>query len=168
MNNLDKEEWKDIPEYEGAYQISNFGRVRSIKILKPFITNDGYLQVILQREGRKKNVRVHRLVAKSFLSNYSESLQVNHKNEIKDDNRVQNLEMLLSKDNNNHGSRNERISISLGKHVVQMTMNNIPIAEYYSTTQAMKQTNISYKNIASCCRGERHSAGGYKWKYKYE
>ena len=103
-----------------------------------------------------KTSTIHRLVAKSFLPDYSDDLQVNLKNEVKTDNRVENLEMLSSKDNNNYGSRNERISKALGKRVIQLTIFNEPIAEYYSTSQASN----------TCCRGERISAGGYKWKYK--
>jgi hypothetical protein len=99
-----------------------------------------------------KTSTIHRLVAKSFLSDYSDDLQVNHKNEVKTDNRVENLEMLSSKDNNNYGSRNERISEALGKRVIQLTIFNEPIAEYYSTSQASKQTGISHRNIATCCR----------------
>ena len=149
-----KEEWRDIEGYNGLYQVSNLGRVRCVRILKPAFTEDGYLKVVLQDRRNIKTSTIHRLVAKSFLPDYSDDLQVNHKNEVKTDNRVENL------------SRNERISKALGKRVIQLTIFNEPIAEYYSTSQASKQTGISHRNIATCCRGERISAGGYKWKYK--
>lgn len=96
-----KEEWKDIEGYNGLYQVSNLGRVRSVRILKPAFTEDGYLKVVLQKDRKVKTSTIHRLVAKSFLLNYSDDLQVNHRNEVKTDNRVENLEMLSSKDNNN-------------------------------------------------------------------
>ena len=160
--------WKKVLNYEGLYEVSNKGRVRDCKgKIKPMYKNNkGYLCLSLYYKGKTYHPTIHRLVAKSFLPNYSDNLQVNHKNEVKTDNRVENLEMLSSKDNNNYGSRNERISKALGKRVIQLTMFNEPIAEYYSTSQASKQTGISHRNIATCCRGERISAGGYKWRYK--
>lgn len=163
-----KEEWRDIEGYDGLYQVSNLGRVRCTRILKPSFSEDGYLKVVLQKDRKVKTRTIHRLVANAFLSNYSDDLQVNHKNEVKTDNRLENLEMLSSKDNNNYGTRNSRISRALGKKVIQMTIFNEPVAHYYSTTQASRQTGISYVNIATCCRGERKSAGGYKWKYADE
>lgn len=149
-----KEEWRDIEGYNGLYQVSDPGRVRCVRILKPAFTEDGYLKAVLQDKRNIKTSAIHRLVAKSFLSDYSDDLQVNHKNEVKTDNRVENPEMLSSKDNNNYGSRNERISEALGKRVIQLTIFNEPVAEYYSTSQASEQTGISHRNTATCCRGE--------------
>ena len=103
-----KEIWKDIPNYKGMYQTSNLGNVRSLKwgketILKPAVTNSGYKQVILSLQNTKKAFTVHKLVAICFLNHKQcgHQLVVNHKNFIKTDNRVDNLEVVTSRDNLN-------------------------------------------------------------------
>lgn len=106
MNN---EIWKDIPNYENLYQISNLGNVKSIrtnKILKYGYSHNGYKIVCL----KGKMFRVHRLVAEAFISNTNNYPQVNHKNEIKTDNRVDNLEWCSSSYNINYGDRNNKVA----------------------------------------------------------
>lgn len=110
-----KEVWKTIPYYSGAYQVSNLGRVKSSKgkkekVLKPHTNSSGYLQVGLSKSGKPKFVLIHRLVAQVFLPNPNNLPQINHKNEIKDDNRVKNLEWCAPKYNNNYGHHAERIA----------------------------------------------------------
>lgn len=95
---LKNEQWRDIYGYDGAYQVSDLGRVRSHKsgewkVLKPRKTYKGYLQVGLRRDGRQKNFYVHRLVAQAFIENYDESkTQINHIDECKQNNRLWNIE----------------------------------------------------------------------------
>lgn len=109
-NNPD-EIWKDIPEYEGVYQISNMGRVFSFPrsgcyggILSPHADKDGYLDITLQKNGKKRKFRVHRLVALAFIPNDApmEKPLVNHKNFIRDDNRVENLEWVSTRQNRSY------------------------------------------------------------------
>jgi hypothetical protein len=116
------EVWKDIKGYEGHYQISNLGRVKSLSravksrvgvfgtkkeiILKPFKNGDGYLKYKLCINGKEKSVISHRLVANEFLENPLNKPQVNHKNGIKDDNRVDNLEWVTSSENVIHSLAN--------------------------------------------------------------
>ena len=109
--------WKDIPNYEDYYQASNFGRIKSKdryvnsnikhndkalrkgKLLKLNIKKNGYLSVDLSKNNRPKTMSVHRIIAKTFLKNYSDNLEVNHKNGIKTDNRLINLEMVTKSQN---------------------------------------------------------------------
>ena len=108
-----KEVWKDIEGYEGLYQISNFGKVfsfKSNKILKPFNDKKGYLKIELRKENRRKIYFLHRLVAMCFIENKNNLPYVNHKDENKHNNRVENLEWCTCKYNNNYGTRNSRIS----------------------------------------------------------
>jgi hypothetical protein len=96
--------WKDIQEYEGLYQVSNLGNVKSIHnsktiILKPRKIKDGYLMVSLYKHNKPKNCQIHRLVAKHFLNNYDEKLEVNHIDYNKENNTVDNLEMITRYDN---------------------------------------------------------------------
>ena len=168
-----QEEWKDIRDYEGLYQISNKGNVKSLgnnktkkeKILKSSVNKRGYLDVKLCKNGKHKNFRINRLVAEAFISNPNNLPQVNHKNEIKDDNRVENLEWCDAKYNNNFGTRKERVAEKLSKPVLQInkTTNEI-ISEFPSTIEVKRQLGISH--ISECCLGKRNTAGGYKWQYK--
>lgn len=120
------EEWKDIQGYEGLYQVSNLGRVKSLersvvigwgakrlfkeKILKDSVNNkNGYVYVGLHKNGKTRSARVHRLVALEFLENRDNLPAVNHKNEIKTDNHVENLEWCDSKYNNNYGNHMKKI-----------------------------------------------------------
>lgn len=115
---LPKRVWKDIEGFEGLYQVSNDGKVRSLgnnksrktKILKQVTNNCGYKLVGLYKNGKGKFYTVHRLVAQAFISNPNNWPQVNHKNEVKDDNRVCNLEWCTQEYNCNYGTRNERQS----------------------------------------------------------
>jgi len=104
-----EEIWKDIPNYEGMYQVSNLGNVRSrkygsFKLLNLFQCHNGYLNVKLRRDNKTFTCYVHRLVLQSFLSN--SKLDVNHKNGIKSDNRLENLEYCSRSENIRHAYTN--------------------------------------------------------------
>lgn len=112
---MDNETWKEIPHYFGNYYISDQGRVWSKcsqRILKPRYDKDGYIKVALYCCGKPKYEFVHRLVALAFCDKPEGMTLVNHKNEIRDDNRAENLEWCDYKYNNNYGTRNERLSKS--------------------------------------------------------
>ena len=186
--NLEKEIWKDIPEYEGLYQASNLGRVKSLerfrkgkndslasvkeKILKPSINHRGYYQVALCKNSIRKFYYVHRLVYEAFNGSIPEGLQVNHINEVKTDNRLSNLNLMTPKENINYGSRTEKCSKELknrkdqSKSVLQFTLEDILIKEYPSIQQVYRETGFNQSNICGCCNGKRKQAYGYIWRYK--
>ena len=174
------EEWRDIQGFEGLYQISNHGRVKSMSnrsnhkdemIMKQSMVQ-GYCQITLTKDGIQKAFKVHRLVANAFLNNPLNLPEVNHINGIKTDNKVCNLEWITALGNARHahatglaraqkGSENPR-----SKKVIQMSMNGDEIAEFCGMREAERMTGISHFQISLCCRGKSKSAGGFKWKLK--
>lgn len=169
-----KEIWKDILGFEGLYRASNFGRIKSLerinarghrlkeKILTPGINQYGYYLIGLYKQSIRKMYQVHRLVYEAFNGQIPEGLQVNHINEIKTDNRLENLNLMTPKENTNWGTRNERVS----KAVLQFTLDDIFVKEYPSTMQVARELGFSCGHICECCKGKRKTAHGYKWKYK--
>ena len=161
--------WKPVVGYEGLYEVSSFGRVRSSnyqnknKILKYDFVRSGYLRVTLCKNGKTKHYLVHRLVAIAFLSNPENLPQVNHRDEDKQNNHVDNLEWCSAKYNTNYGTRTQKTS----KSVLQFTKTGELIAEYPSTHEIERLYGYDCSSIAACCRGYRlKSAYGYIWKFK--
>ncbi len=112
---MTEEVWKDIAGYEGIYKVSNLGNIKSFRknketVLKPYTTSQGYKQARLFKDGKSKGFFVHRLVAQAFLPNPESLPCINHKNEVKDDNRLENLEWCSYKYNSNYGTSKQRIS----------------------------------------------------------
>ena len=172
---MGEEIWKDIKGFEGLYRVSNLGRVKSFyglkeKILKPQIVR-GYYRVVLYKQSIKKNYSVHRLVWSTFNGQMPENMQVNHINEIKTDNRLENLNLMTAKENCNWGTRNERFAKKQtngkkSKPVLQFTLDNILVKEYPSIHQAERETGFANQHISACCNGKYKAAYGYIWKYK--
>ena len=146
----------DIEGYEGLYAIEDDGRVWSYKrsiYMKPASVG-GYRQVILRKDGEAKHHYIHRLVAQAFIPNPDNLPQVNHKNEQKDDNRLENLEWCDAKYNMNYGSFPER----RGKQRIYC----IETGEYYeSQLAAAKALNLQQGNIGAVLNGRQHQTGGY-------
>lgn len=170
-----EEEWKNIRDYEGLYQVSNLGRVKSLgnnktkkeKILKSLVDKDGYQRVILCKNGYIKNYFVHRLEYEAFYGEIPDGMQVNHINEIKSDNRLENLNLMTPKENMNWGTRTKRVAEKRRKCVLKIDkVTNEIIAEFRSMNEASKTIGLSYTNISACCRGEQKTSGGFKWQYK--
>lgn len=163
-------QFKDILGYENRYSIDRNGNVFSHKLnrlLKPKIDKDGYKSVALTVDGTTKHLRVHRLVAITYIPNPNNYTIVNHINEIKDDNRVENLEWCTVKYNNNYGSRNLKMSKSKQlKPVLQLSLTGEVVARFNGVKEAMTLTGINRNCIREVIRGNRKSAGGYAWKYE--
>ena len=173
------EEWKDIPEYFGLYQVSNLGRIKSLnykrtgeeRILKPLKHTSGYLYVALSKNGKEKQFSVHRLVALAFLENSENLPQINHKDEDKTNNRVENLEFCNCKYNleyNNGQKRRGKAHINhpnKSKSVEQYTLDGTLIGIYPSASEAERQTGFDKGYISLCCNGKIKKAYGYIWRY---
>lgn len=158
--------WRDIPGYMGLYKISNFGNVRRYgrKQNLRCTERNGYFVVHLSN-GNAKWFYVHRLVALAFIPNPDALPQINHKNEIKTDNRAENLEWCTAHYNTNYGTRNERIKHNRSFPVEQLDDNGNIVNVFFGISEAQRITGIDRPNICKCLKGKTKTAGGYKWKY---
>lgn len=167
------EEFRDIKDYEGLYQVSNFGKVKNSKglILKGSKDKYGYLRVLLSKERKKKKYRVHRLVSEAFIDNLNNYSYVNHKDENKQNNCVDNLEWCTVKYNVNYGTAIERRSKKLinrkdqSKSVLQYTKEGKFVREWRSTRECARN-GFAQGAVSACCRGKLKSHKGFIWKYK--
>lgn len=169
-----QEIWKDVNGYEGLYQISNLGRVKSFRastkygspdemILKPSLINSGYGVVTLYGNGKRRKYQVHRLVATEFVKNPNNFPCINHKDENKLNNCVDNLEWCTYQYNNNYGTARIRAAKARTKQIRQKTLNNEILATYQSLNIASVLLKIDYGTLKSWCN--KGIGGGYIWEY---
>ena len=181
------EVWKDIEGYEGLYQVSDLGRVRSLdrvvrganaystdytirlkgRILNKGTALNGYQFVVLSKEGKHKHATVHRLVAEAFIPNPDNLPEINHKDENKANNVVSNLEWCDRSYNVNYGTSLEKRSRKCFKCIEQLTLDGQHVAYYESVAELVRQSNGKYKanNIYMAARGDNESSYGYRWRY---
>lgn len=159
------EVWRDIPGYEGLYEVSSAGRVRNLarggRLLKPWKHPAGYVCVTLCAEIHDKRL-VHRLVADVFLSNADRKPQVNHINGDKTDNRVENLEWCTGAENSRHSAYTLGNESTIRKRRVKCIETGMV---YPSVAAAARNAGTWNQNIVKCCQGERKRAGGLHWEY---
>lgn len=168
LSDMTGEKWKDIPGFEGRYQASSLGRIKSIlfkkhKIIKQSLRGE-YLRVSLGRDNKDKSV--HRLIALTFIKNVYNKPQVNHINECKTDNRACNLNYMTPHENHVHGTGMRRMLDSrtgLFKEKPVLCVETGVV--YRSACEASRQTGAPHGNISTCCRGKRKTTGGYHWQY---
>ena len=197
-----KEIWKPIIGYENLYEVSNLGNIRSIDrmvsrvdrwgnkgsvlikgiLLVPVKMKSGYLQVSLCKNGTSKRFLIHRIVASAFIENPYNKETVNHKNEIKADNRVENLEWMTLVENLRYGTGSERGHSNRdrkwhrehkaglnpnAKKIIQLTKDGNFIREWDCIKSASETLGICMSSICAVARGKAHTAGNYKWKYNF-
>lgn len=193
MNDFNNEIWKTIDGYED-YEVSNYGRVKSLervannnhvvkeRILKQATITNGYQQVNLYKDGKQKCFIVHRLVANAFIDNPNNYEQVNHKDENKCNNHIDNLEWCDCKYNINYGTRTEKASRTnsgenhpmygkfgkehhRSKQIIQLTLDNQVVKTWDCIREIERKLGYHNQSISKCCKGKLKSAHGYKWCY---
>lgn len=177
--------WKDIPNHEGVYQASNLGNVRSMDrtifnagsgcsyrvkgvILRPCRARNGYWVVNITR----RTSYVHRLVCEAFFGPIPQGMTVNHKDGDKQNNALNNLEIVTYSQNHLHAfdilhrtpTCLGKLNTNASKPVAQYTPSGTLVAQYPSAREAERQTGISHKHISSCCNRSRKTTGGFSWK----
>ena len=184
MNGMNKEIWKDIEGYEGLYQVSNLGRVRSTtrkqlanirnnkyitkkgQVLTPMISNAGYGRVTLFKERKRKMYSVHRLVAMAFIDNPDNLPEVNHKDGNKRNNELHNLEWCSKSANVKHAYDN-KLTKHYTRKILQYGANGELLKEWDSLISITRELGFNFKTIQTVCagRGRAKRAFGYVWKY---
>lgn len=169
------ETWKDVPGFEGLYQVSDLGRIKSFKkskkfkspmeyILTPSLTNSGYCIVTLYGENTRRKFLVHRLVATVFLPNPHNLPQINHKDENKTNNSVKNLEWCTAEYNNAYGTARIRSIDTKSTPIAQKTYDGKTIAVYRSTRIASEILGINIGTLRSAIQSHSQCRGHY---YEY-
>lgn len=166
------EEWRDVVGYEGLYAVSNLGRVRNSKglIRKQKKDRYGYMILSMARDGIKKHPAVHRLVWEAFNGTIPEGMQIDHINTVRDDNRIENLRVVSSKDNQNNSLTLSHLTKanrrSFGKSVLQLDKDTGEvIREWECIVDAERELGINHRHISKCCLGKRKTTGGYRWRF---
>lgn len=182
---LKHEVWKPIPDFEGYYEASTLGRIRSLdryvmcrggnkrlikgRLLRPRLYKDGYFDVKLHKDKDKyKTCRINRLIALTFISNPNNLPVVNHKDENPLNNRVPNLEWCTQKYNVNYGSSIQRSSKSRGTKISQYDKQYNLIHTYDSIREAARVIKGAHQNISKAAIGKYKTSYGYIWKYADE
>lgn len=176
---LIKEVWKPVLGYEGLYEVSNFGRVRSLnfnhtgkpKTLSPKKEKNGYLRLCLFKHGKRKYLNIHRLVYEAFNDQIPEGMQVNHINEIKTDNSVWNLNIMTPKENQNYGHcikkrvEKQRNHPNESKQLYQYTYPDLKFVAVWPSIKEAVRNGFNEGGIWYCCHGKYKQHKGFLWSH---
>ena len=164
-----QEIWKDVVGYEGIYQVSNTGKVRNIRgyILSPADNGNGYLRFSLYKSKKVCSTQyLHRLIAEAFIPNPDKLSEINHKDENKKNNNIDNLEWVTHVENCNYGTRIQRYSEKALKPVKQIDSNGKTLAVYPGVIKATRALGLNSKSaITNCIAGRSKYCRGFKWEY---
>ena len=181
---MTQEIWKPVKGYEGLYEVSNLGRVKTLVkkgnrnefVMTPTHSKYGYMSIHLYKNTERKRKLVHRLIAIAFIENPENKATINHENGVHDDNRIENLTWATQKENNQHAyDVLKRKGPSTGKFgkdnpgskiIYQLSMDGKVLKKFYGLRDAGRQMNLNYKNISGAALGSTKSCGGYKWQYE--
>lgn len=163
---LIQEEWKPIKDYEGIYEVSNFGRIKSLKYNKTRILKSGkntknYSVVCLSRNGKEKQFQIHRLVWSTFNGSIPEGYEINHIDERPWNNAVWNLSLMTHNENINYGKRTEKCS----DIVLQLTLDDKLVREWPSAAEAGRN-GFCQPCISDCCNHKQKTHKGFLWRKK--
>ena len=161
------EEWKPIAGLEGLYEVSNLGRVKSIrsnKIMTPRMLRIGYARVTLPLKTGRRDCYIHRLVAEAFCFKPEGCNVVNHIDFDKRNNKASNLEWTTQKENVFHSMRNDRMKGFPKFRSVIGTKDNEE-KTYATVHEAALATGCDHSMITKCCKGKNHSTHGFTWRY---
>ena len=179
------EEWRPVKGFEGYYEVSNQGRVRSLDnyrrvcdvngvehmrfvkgvVRKLQLLPNGYVSVSLKSMGKHRRFNVHRLIAETFIPNPHNLPEVNHKDEDKSNNRVDNLEWCDRLYNANYGTGRQRMIMTKSRQIEQLTLDGRHVAYYDSGNEAARMTNYNRTSIHKALNGTQNTAYGYQWRY---
>ena len=175
------EVWKDVLDFEGLYKVSDKGNIYSMerknsigkkcggRMLRPSYHTNGYLQVDLRKDGIRISKLIHRLVAEAFIPNTNSHLEINHKDENKTNNNVENLEWCTREYNMNHGTRNARASQTQSKKVKAINIKTGEVLAFNSGKEAKSKGGYSRGCVSQACQGIYCGGNiyrGHRWSYE--